>query len=166
MKNLAMDDSETLNRRARLRELIRECFGGKDEELLSFIERRTGKRPNQGELSAIKKDNAKSFGDKKARNLTVQIGLNRRWFDFPVGVNTKKEAWMNDFSPVAGEEQSNAPSFSQALKKKSATMRESNIQRIIDLLHQTNDDGVKSVLRVAEGIVIDFPISKQAKSSK
>lgn len=81
-----MDDAETLHRRARLRELINTCFGGKDVYLLNHIEKRTGKRPNQGEISAIQKDNgSKSFGDKKAKVLTEQIGLDRFWFAKPLG---------------------------------------------------------------------------------
>lgn len=66
-----MDDAETLNRRARLRELIRVCFNDSPSDLLRFVEGRTGKRPNQGELSAISKDHSgKSFGEKKAKTLT------------------------------------------------------------------------------------------------
>lgn len=89
-----MDDKETLHRRARLRELIRECFNDRTVELLSYIESRTGKRPNQGELSALQKDHGgKSFGDKKAKNLAEQIGLARRWFDLPAGSLLSPEEW-------------------------------------------------------------------------
>ncbi len=92
-----MDDLETLNRRARLRELIEQCFGCRLIDLLRHIEQRTGKMPNQGELSALQKDNGgKSFGDKKARALAEQIGLHRRWFDFPVGVNLEQGRWQSD----------------------------------------------------------------------
>lgn len=90
-----MDDTETLHRRARLRELIDVCFGTKDgqKKLLDHIEDRTGKRPNQGELSGLCTDHGKSFADKKARTLTLQIGLHRRWFDAPLGVNLSREDW-------------------------------------------------------------------------
>lgn len=95
-----MDDQETLNRRARLRELIRECFNDADVELLNHIEKRTGKRPNQGELSAIQKaDSGKSFGDKKARNLAEAIGLHRQWFDMPLGTNLTRDSWL--LSPLS-----------------------------------------------------------------
>ncbi|MDB5813495.1 MAG: hypothetical protein JWN23_612 [Rhodocyclales bacterium] len=81
-----MDDLETRHRRARLRELIDVGFDQKLVNLLRFIEQRTGTAPNQGELSALKRENSgKSFGDKKARTLTEQIGLDRRWFDEPMG---------------------------------------------------------------------------------
>jgi len=80
-----MDDSETLHRRARLRELVNVHFGGEQKNLLAYILSRTGKAANQGELSLLMKDNSgNSFGDKKARTLTEQIGLDRRWFDMPV----------------------------------------------------------------------------------
>jgi len=91
-----MDDAETLNRRARLRELISFCFNNKDEDLRQFIKERTDKLPNQGELSAIQKDHGKSFGDKKAKVLTEQIGLHRRWFDFTLGTNLDQGSWLLD----------------------------------------------------------------------
>lgn len=81
-----MDDSETLHRRARLRELVSNAFGGEQKALLQHIFEKTGKRANQGEMSLLMRDNSgKSFGDKKAKTLTEQIGLPRRWFDLPVG---------------------------------------------------------------------------------
>ena len=46
-----MDDSETLHRRARLRELVKVRFGGEQKALLAHILSRTGKAANQGELS-------------------------------------------------------------------------------------------------------------------
>lgn len=50
--------------------------------------------PNQGEMSALVKDHGgKSFGDKKAKTLTEQIGLHRRWFDLPLGTSLKREDW-------------------------------------------------------------------------
>lgn len=92
-----MDDEETLLRRARLRQLIDVCFESKDVLLLDFIEKKTGKRPNQGELSSLKKDNGgKSFGDKKARALAGQIGLCRHWFTMPLGANTSPEHWQSE----------------------------------------------------------------------
>lgn len=107
-----MDDKETLHRRARLRELIRECFDGKLVNLLSHIEARTNKAPNQGELSAIQKDNSgKSFGDKKAKTLTTQIGLSRRWFDMPLGSCLSRREWLKDVAlPMPTEaEHANSP---------------------------------------------------------
>lgn len=90
-----MDDNETLLRRARLRELIDKCFGGVDKNLLDFIERKTGKRPNQGEFSSLKKDGGKSFGDKKARTITEQVGLHRQWFSMPLGSCVEKQHWLS-----------------------------------------------------------------------
>jgi phage repressor protein C with HTH and peptisase S24 domain len=96
-----MDDKETLHRRARLRELVSFCFDNKPANLLRHISDKTGKPANQGELSALMKDDGgKSFGDKKAKTLTLQIGLFRRWFDFPIGSNLQKAQWM---SPAPGE---------------------------------------------------------------
>ena len=63
-----MDDSETLHRRARRRELVKVRFGGEQKALFAHILSRTGKAANQGELSLLTRDNSgKSFGDKKAR---------------------------------------------------------------------------------------------------
>lgn len=92
-----MDDHETLHRRARLRELILVCFGEEEgqKKLLNHIYERTGKRANQGELSALCKDHGKSFGDRKAKTLTEQIGLHRRWFDAPIGTNLSRSEWEN-----------------------------------------------------------------------
>ncbi|MFT0533966.1 S24 family peptidase [Castellaniella hirudinis] len=90
-----MDDADTRNRRARLRELIAHCFDGRDAALLDHIERRTGKRPNQGELSGLQKDHGpRSFGDKKARTLAEQIGLNRYWFDMTTGARLAQDEWL------------------------------------------------------------------------
>lgn len=50
-ENPTMDDSETLHRRARLRELVKVRFGGEQKALLVHILSRTGKAANQGELS-------------------------------------------------------------------------------------------------------------------
>jgi hypothetical protein len=92
-----MDDPETLNRRARLRELIQFAFDGQLVKLINHIEKQTGKKPNQGELSGLRKDNSpsKSFGDKKAKTLTEQIGLHRRWFDMPLGSNLERPRWLD-----------------------------------------------------------------------
>lgn len=92
-----MDDSETLHRRARLRELVKVRFGGEQKSLLSHILSRTGKAANQGELSLLMKDHSgKSFGDKKARTLTEQIGLDRRWFEQQLGTGLEP----HDKAPV------------------------------------------------------------------
>jgi len=94
-----MDDRETLHRRARLRELIAICFEGKDANLLDHIQRKTGKRPNQGEMSGLQKDHgSRSFGDKKAKTLTEQVGLHRRWFDFGLGCNLAQSEWTSEES--------------------------------------------------------------------
>lgn len=99
-----MDDPETLHRRARLRELIERCFNERIVDLLNHIENRTGTRPNQGEMSAIRRDNSgKSFGDKKAKTLVNQIGLNRRWFDMPIGVNVHPDEWRNGYEGIPSE---------------------------------------------------------------
>jgi hypothetical protein len=98
MKNPSMDDPETLNRRLRLNELIQECFGGYQKELIAHINARNKKPANQGELSSLRKLNnqGKSFGYVKAGNLAKQIGLNRRWFEFPLGTNLAPARWMSD----------------------------------------------------------------------
>lgn len=90
-----MDDPETLRRRARLRELVKKCFDDKLIGLLTHIKERTGKEANQGELSGLQKDNGeRSFGDKKARTLTEQIGLQRQWFAMDLGENLDRSQWL------------------------------------------------------------------------
>lgn len=93
-----MDDEETRHRRLRLGELVEACFGGEQKALRQHIAARTKKEPNQGEISwLLKLDNsARSFGDKKAKNLTDQIGLHRRWFDMPLGANLRREQWLSE----------------------------------------------------------------------
>lgn len=89
---MAQDDAETSHRRARLRELFQEF--GTQAALLRHIADRTGKKANQGELAAIAKPNSgKSFGDKKAKHLTEQIGLPRNWFSLPLGTLLDRPAW-------------------------------------------------------------------------
>jgi hypothetical protein len=89
-----MDDAETLHRRARLRELVKHAFGDTDAALLAHIERRTGKKANQGEISTLQKDHSgRSFGDKKARTLTLQVGLPRDWFSLPLGTALHPDDW-------------------------------------------------------------------------
>lgn len=90
-----MDDAETLHRRLRLRELIHRCFDNRLIDLLAHIQSRTGKAANQGELSALQKDHGpKSFGDKKAKKLTEQIGLHRHWFSMPAGTHLNRNDWL------------------------------------------------------------------------
>lgn|SRR5574343_167954 len=80
------DDATTAHRRARLRELVR-CFGGQIG-LIKMISERSNKEPNQGELSALAKDNSgKSFREVKARNLEKLSGLPTGWFDLPLGTD-------------------------------------------------------------------------------
>lgn len=90
-----MDDRETANRRARLRELIEVCFNDRLVDLQAHIRLHSGTEANQGELSALRKaGSSKSFGDKKAKTLAAQIGLHRRWFDWPVGTHTARDEWL------------------------------------------------------------------------
>lgn len=92
-QNQPMDDKETLHRRARFRELLSACFADSQGALLNHITA-NGFKPNQGELSALKKDHGpKSFGDKKAKTLAEQIGLHRRWFDMPLGTWLSPSEW-------------------------------------------------------------------------
>lgn len=97
-QQFGMDDTETLHRRARLRELVDGAFDGTLARLVDHIHAKTGKLPNQAELSTLRRDNGpRSFGDKKAKTLTEQIGLHRRWFDFPIGTNIERTDWLRDF---------------------------------------------------------------------
>lgn len=91
-----MDDKHTLNRRARLRELIREQFDGEQKKLLDHITKTTGKKANQGEISGLANDNSgRSFGEKKGRTLAEQIGLPCDWFEWPAGATLPLEGWAH-----------------------------------------------------------------------
>lgn len=109
------DNKETRHRKARLRELVRECFGDSQRNLLEHIENVTGKKPNQGEISELQKDNSsKSFGYNKAGTLIKQIGLHRQWFEMPIGTNLDKSLWLksyplNEFSDDLIDEVDKAP---------------------------------------------------------
>lgn len=161
-----MDDKETLNRRARLRELIESCFDNSDKGLLDHILLKTGIAANQGELSAIQKDHGKSFGDKKAKRLTELIGLHRRWFDFPSGTNVRRDQWLLENTKSAGSPpiwESSVTSF----KKKRKTRREESIDEIVRLMAVTNDDGIKAALLRMREFASEFPlINKQTTSSR
>lgn len=97
-----MDDEETRHRRLRLGELVEVCFGGEQKALRQHIASRTSKEPNQGEISGLLKldNSARSFGDKKAKTLTGQIGLHRRWFDMPLGANLRRDRWLSESATV------------------------------------------------------------------
>lgn len=130
-----MDDAETLHRRARLRELIEKCFDNRLTDLLSHIEARTGKRPNQGELSALQKDHGpKSFGDKKAKTLAEQIGLHRHWFAMPRGSNVKKSDWMNTPSTLTASGDVNELSALVERLTSSGRMQPAELQNLIAML--------------------------------
>jgi hypothetical protein len=91
-----MDNDETLLRRARLRELIDVSFNGKLVDLATHMEKVSGDRVNQAELSSLRKDHGpKSFGDKKAKVLTEQIGLHRHWFSMPLGTALERRQWLS-----------------------------------------------------------------------
>lgn len=162
MKNYLMDDFETLNRRARLRELIAVCFEGNSANLIRFIEQKTNKRPNQGELSSIQKDNGgKPFADKKARNLTLQIGLHRRWFDMPLGTNVQREQWLLD-TPIYDQGPHQAGKTASQQQKVYRAPIKSKRQRAIDSLldaaKQINDDGLERLIERAEILAESHPI--------
>lgn len=156
MKNSAMDDIETSNRRARLRELISFCFNGNQENLLAFIETRTNKRPNQGELSAIQKNDGKSFGDKKAKALTEQIGLHRRWFDFPVGTNTNQYEWQNEPKPSGNQVQEQKP-LRQPVNSNIKGFPTPLLGELNDVATGISDTGLRLVISYAKGIAAGFP---------
>lgn len=148
-----MDDAETNNRRARLRELIRECFNDTLADLIRHIAQRTGKAPNQGELSAIQKANSgKSFGDKKAKTLTEQIGLSRRWFDMPIGKNIKQTEWLLSES-IEGSGKNvveDVKSHGSGKVRKLPPPVNKEIAKVIRLMESTDDTGRAIALNSVE----------------
>lgn len=130
-----MDDAETLHRRLRLRELIDRCFNGRLTDLMSHIEGNTGKRPNQGELSALQKDHGpKSFGDKKARTLSQQIGLHRHWFSMPSGTNLNRGEWLHP--PATLTSSGDVNELSAVVERLTSTgkMQPTELQNLIAML--------------------------------
>lgn len=143
-----MDDKETLHRRAKLRELIRERFADRTVDLIQYIQERTGKKPNQGELSALQKDDSgKSFGDKKAKTLAEQIGLPRRWFDMPLGTAPGTSGLEPEIS-----ESTAAAAIPENVKPKRGPSLEPNqdIQAVVDLMRTTDDRGRQKIRLAAE----------------
>lgn len=118
----------------RLAELINAAFDGEQARLIAHIRDRTGKQPNQGEISGlIKLDNpARSFGDKKARTLTEQIGLHRRWFDFPLGSNLTREQWLHDgfIAPLLPSANSTGEPTTSYLPHSTEGVMKSNVVKI------------------------------------
>lgn len=70
------DDQRVRNRRVRLTRLINERY----ESQADFVAK-TGE--NQGEISALQKENGKSFGEKKARKIEEKCSLPNGWLDIP-----------------------------------------------------------------------------------
>ncbi len=86
--NAPQSERAPANRRARLRELIEDCYSGRQIDLIRHIQQRTNREPNQGLLSALaKQESGKPFREVKARNLEKDIGLTPGWFDLPVGTD-------------------------------------------------------------------------------
>ena len=144
------------HRRIRLRELIDQCFSGQQRALLDFVEKKTGKRPNQGEMSGLTKDDGKSFGDKKAKALAESIGLNRRWFDLPLGSNLFQSDWLRD------------PTEKQYQSSKQVQQQEQNyaltspaIQEIISIMKSVNHDYQQQILGNAKMLLAEFRIKNQ-----
>lgn len=79
-----MDDPIVSHRRARLNELVGNVFDSQ-ADLIRFSAETFDVHLNQGELSALRKANGKSFREVKARTLETQLQLAPRWLDMPLG---------------------------------------------------------------------------------
>jgi ribosomal protein L29 len=140
---MALDDDETLLRRARFRELIEHCFENKQALLGEHIQAKTGKKANSGELSTLKQDNGpRSFGDKKARALCEQIGLHRQWFAMPLGTNLRREEWL--LPPPNGNALSTITELTAVMTRltSSGRMEETELQGWLTAL-KAREDGPK-----------------------
>lgn len=137
-----MDDAETLHRRMRLRELIQRCFDNRLTDLLTHIQGRTGKAANQGELSALQKDHGpKSFGDKKAKRLTEQIGLHRHWFAMPAGTHLDRGEWMAPPPTLASSSDVNELAAVVDRLTSSGKMQPQELQNLIAMLKARDEGG-------------------------
>lgn len=65
------------NRRLKLQHLIDTAFGGSQASFIAKTD------INQGELSGLLRN--KSFGEKKARKIEQQVGVNSGYLDSPIG---------------------------------------------------------------------------------
>jgi phage repressor protein C with HTH and peptisase S24 domain len=82
MENRGMTPEPTsvTTRRQQLQLWIDERFGGVQSAFLEDVAARTGKPPNQGEMSGLL-SGKKSFGEKKARKLEFQAGMPDGYLD-------------------------------------------------------------------------------------
>lgn len=162
-----MDDPETLNRRARLRELVK-TIGGR-AALVSHIERRTGKRPNEGEISALQKDNGgKSFGYKKAGTLCEQVGLNRRWFEFPVGTCLDRAHWLDEPQPWRNPEspsRSSPSGVSPSVQEPAADYLLPETTELIELVKTLCVEDVRLLYPIAERLARGEPAAPRPNSA-
>lgn len=127
-----MDTPDTLHRRARLRELIECCFGGTDARFIEHLVKQDKGKVNQGEISSLQKDNGpKSFGEKRAIKLAEQAGLNRRWFDMPLGMHLDRADWMKDLPLLATSQQPSADALAPELQVQEALHSNGTASRTI-----------------------------------
>ena len=154
------DDNEMRHRRLRLRELIAKCFNGQQRALLDFVEKKTGKRPNQGEMSGLVKFNGKSFGDKKARALAEAIGLHRRWFDLPLGSNLLPSEWAPETTEPPPQSSGQAQ---QPIKDYSPT--DPAIQDVITIMKLVNHDYRQQILGNAKMLLAEFRMKNPTQGS-
>ena len=132
-----MHDSETLHRKARLRELV--GIFGSQSALMQRIKLMTGTEVNQGELSSLCRDEAKkSFGYKKAGKLAEQVGLPRTWFEMPLGSMLNRSEWTAEKPTHMVSESTTLTYESQAL---AAPAKQSNaILAALDTLESACHD--------------------------
>jgi hypothetical protein len=148
-----MDDAETLHRRARYRELLRECFSDSPSKLLNHIAAR-GFKANQGEISALKKDgSSKSFGDVKARVLAEQIGLHRRWFDWPLGAHLERQRWALPLSQDEAPQQEADP----------VSMLPTEEQSLITAYRLASEETRENMLALASNVLARQKASQQGR---
>lgn len=95
-----MDDPTVRHRRARLQELVREIFASQ-ADMIRFAAESLDIHLNQGELSALRKANGKSFREVKARTLESQLQLAPKWFDLPLGTAMTKPPHYQLHTPDA-----------------------------------------------------------------
>lgn len=89
LHNSAMDDTIVSHRRTRLNELATKVFANQ-ADLIRFAAEEFDVHLNQGELSALRKAEGKSFREVKARNLETQLRLLPGWLDMPLGASLDK----------------------------------------------------------------------------
>lgn len=105
MKNPAMDETVMSHRKARLKELMESACHGSCRELAEHTAMVLDKGISENYVSKMLwptgKPQSKPIGDKKQLELEKAFGLERGWFDRPLGYAVPNAALVGTASPLS-----------------------------------------------------------------